>query len=218
VSAAPTFPRAAAQAAASSALLTVGDFPAGWNTSPDDASGPTDKFTRQFAGCLRAPIDLFQAGPDNVQKDSPDFNSPDDTDASVSESISVATTAQMDQATAVLHQSNLTGCATTAFSGLIKSSIAKEAASEHLSVGNATVGQLSFPKLGQDTVGLSVTLPVSGEGIEISAYLDVVYVKYRNAQIELEFEDVESPFDISTAESIAHKAYRKLRGVSIPKA
>jgi hypothetical protein len=215
----PPFPKAAAQQAAASALLTVSDFPAGWSTSPSSNSAGSAKYDQQFAACLHAPVSVFQkSGPDTAEADSPDFNSPEDTNASASETISIETTASIDEGFRVLKSPNLPGCATTALTAYFKVSLAKQAATEHATIGQATTGQLSFPSIGEDTVAISVTVPVTVKGFTITEYVDLIYVRRRNAEIEMEFSNTESPFDVRSAETITRKAYKQLLSVHIPKA
>lgn len=65
----PAFPKAAAQQAARSALLTVNDFAAGWSTSPsNDDSSDDAKVDQQMATCLHAPSSVLGSSVPTVPK------------------------------------------------------------------------------------------------------------------------------------------------------
>lgn len=196
---------------ATSALLTVADFPSGWSTSKDDNSGDSEKLDAAVAKCAGIPQGLL-GSPDATggDADSPDFNSPDDTDASVSETVIIDQSSKIDQGFAALRSPKLPGCFDKLLGPYLEVEIAKDPSEKGLKVGDVTAGDLSFPAIGQDTIAKSYTVAVTADGDSATAYLSEVYVRHDNAVAELSFQDVFSPFDTDTAKSIARKAYIKL--------
>src|SRR4051794_21698446 len=92
------FDKAAASSAAKSALLVIGDFPAGWASTTPEADEEGDQaFQEKFTDCLKAPDDLFSDNsPGSTSEDSLDFNSPDE-NTTISSSVSIAVPGKMRQ-------------------------------------------------------------------------------------------------------------------------
>lgn len=213
------FPKTAALHAARSALLAVSDLPAGWSTSAASHSNDETAFDARLASCLHvSPTLVGSAGADGAHADSPDFNSPDDTNATVSETVSIDTAPRVNSGFAVLRSPRLPGCFDSLVGPYLKQELAKDPSTASASLGQVSTGQLSFPQLGEDSVAFRSTIPFSIQGQTASVYIDVVFARSRNAVMQLSFEDVLSPFDTVTAEHIARRAYRKLTTTAIPTA
>jgi hypothetical protein len=212
-SAAP-FSAHAARVADRSAMLTISDFPSGWSTSSSGGSGgfgSQSMFNRTMDSCLHAPRNPFAHNPDEVETDSPDFDSPNGGDRSVDESIDSAAPATMSEDFHVFHLPRFTHCLTEAVQPIFKAALGKQAARHHVTLGHTTIGQLSVPAVGQDTVGLRMMVPMSVEGvISIPLYIDMVFARDGGSGVEMSFMSVAKPFPASMAADLMTRAYQKL--------
>jgi hypothetical protein len=212
------FPTAAAQSAASAAVLSISDFPAGWSTSKDESDDDdATAFQEQLADCLGASPDLIRGDRAAAHEDSPDFDSPDG-NTTISETLSVDRMERADQIFAVLHQSNLTDCMTEALGPYMEKAFADsdDPNLQTANLGDVEVGQLSAGRYGDDTVAIRATVPVEVGGFSTSVYLDVLYVRHANAVASLTYEGVGTPVDPETTDTFTRLATRKMTQQTFP--
>jgi hypothetical protein len=185
--------RADDQAAAEAMLLTLADFPSGWEETPaDEADDENDELSADTADCLG--VDPDELDPDNPKATSPSFSSSDDDEASVE----VAFTPSEEAATRALEllaDEAAPGCYGEAIQVLIEDNAAQEDLPEGIELGEATFNRLSFASLGDESTAFRVTLPFSAEGLNIDYFLDVVFVRVGRIGITGQFQAVVTPFD-----------------------
>lgn len=216
----PPFPLAAAQQAARQALLSIGDFPSGWSTSKDKSNDDNSKkFVQQLSSCLHAPRGLLGRGhTDAASEDSPDFDSPDGGDTTVSETVSVSRLVKVQQLLRVLQQTNATDCFASALNVYIKTQVANSSDPDvrAATVGDVQVGQVSFPTYGEESVPMRASIPVSANGFSTKVYVDLLFVRHANAVAILSFEATGTPVDADTEQKYAKIAADKLSSVALP--
>jgi hypothetical protein len=78
----------------------------------------------------------------------------------------------------------------------------RESVEAGVTIGEITVGQVSFPSLGQRSSAWEVVIPIEAEGTSASAYLDVVFIVQGNAMASVDFYDL-GPFDEQQREHLA---------------
>jgi hypothetical protein len=108
---------------------------------------------------------------------------------------------------AVLENANLPSCLSTAVSKVIQynlehPSTPNSTVPSDLTVGNATVAQMSFPTYGDQSIAYRITIPISYKGLSPSAYLDIVAVRKGRATTGLYFEGEASPFDATMEQQL----------------
>jgi hypothetical protein len=161
--------------------------------------------------CLHAPASLFANQPNEVTVDSPEFDSPNGGERNVDESIDSPPPGGMAEDFRVLHLPRLDQCLTEAAQPIFKKTLGKQAARHHVRFGHVTVGQLSVPTVGQDTVGFRLTVPLTiGGVISIPVYADLVFVRDGDSGVELTFTSVGNPFRASMADRLMMLAYQRL--------
>jgi hypothetical protein len=214
------FPRAAAQRAAREALLTISDFPSGWSANRDKSDdADNEKFSQQLSTCLHAPAGLLgHESSEAVSEDSPSFDPPDGGDTSINETVAISRLTRVQQLLRVLQQSNATDCLASTLNSFIKTQVAKSDDPDvrAATIGDVEVGQVSFPTYGDESVPMRATIPVSGNGLTIKVYVDVLFVRHQNAVIIMTFEASGSPVDAEVEQKFAKVAADKLAGVSLP--
>lgn len=187
--------RQADQDAAEAMLLTLDDFPSGWQEEPADdeeASEEEDEAIQaDLAECLG--IDPEDFDPDNPSATSPTFTSPDEKEVSVdvafapsAEAAAVAFETLSDDATP--------GCYGDALQSWLEGAAFEEGLPEGVEVGDVTASPLSFAALGDESSAFRVTLPVSAEGVTVDLYLDIVFARVGRIGIEGTFDSQFSPF------------------------
>ena len=212
------FPTAEAQSAASAAVLTISDFPAGWSTSKDSSDdSESSGFQDQLAECLGAPDGLMNKDGAAAHEESPDFDAADG-NTSVSETLSIDRTERAEQIFTILHQPNLTDCMSDAMGDYMKKVLADsdDADLQSAKLGDVEVGQLSAGHYGDDTVALRATLPFEVSGLSTSVYFDVLYVRHANAVESMIFQGLGTPVDPVTTARFTRIATRKLMQQDLP--
>jgi hypothetical protein len=207
------FSTRATRKADSAALLTIADFPPGWSTSSNGGSGGfnTKRLGQTLGRCLGVPPSVFTGGSDQVEVDSPEFDAPNGRDHSVDESIDSGSPAEMAAEYRTLHLAAFPRCMTTAIEPILKSALGKQAAKHHVTIGHTTIGQLSVPALGQDTLGFRVTVPLMVRRvITVPIYVDLVFARDSSSDVVMSFMSLATPFRASLADELTKLAYQKL--------
>jgi hypothetical protein len=200
--------RAADEAAAEAMLLTIADFPPGWQEEPADDEDDdetdddetdddeTDELNARLAECLD--IDPARFDPDNRSAQSPSFTSANDEEVSVD----VAFTPSADAASGVFEvfaDDAAPGCFGEVVQAVLEENATQEGLPEGVEMGDATFARLPFPSVGDESTAFRVTVPVSAEGLDIDVYLDAVFVRVGRIGITGQFQTVVAPFDEGVA-------------------
>jgi hypothetical protein len=157
------------------------------------------------------PASVLNGGSDQVEADSPEFDSPNGRDHSVDESINSGSPAEMAAEYRTLHLPAFPRCMTTAIQPILNGALGKQAAKHHVTIGHTTIGQLSVPALGQDTLGFRTTVPLMVRGgVSIPIYVDMVFARDGASDVELSFMSLAAPFRASLADELMKLAYQKL--------
>lgn len=170
---------------AASMNLRLTDFPPGWRAGPSAGEGE-----RSGVQSLREKYDLL------ARESSRNFAHGDIT--------STSSTANLfnDQATARDALNYVEGSIQSdEFRDCFGDGI-RESVEAGVTIGEITVGQVSFPSLGQRSSAWEVVIPIEAEGTSASAYLDVVFIVQGNAMASVDFYDLE-PFDEQQREHLA---------------
>jgi hypothetical protein len=80
-----------------------------------------------------------------------------------------------------------------------------------VTVGASTVGLLSFPVAGDQTVAYRITTPVEAKSLELKAYVDLIALRKGRAFSGLTFRSLVSPTDITTEERLTALTASRLR-------
>lgn len=185
------------EAAAESMLLTLSDFPPGWESMPAEQAEPDERFVEQLAECLG--VDESEIDPNDPEAQSPTFVSSDGDQ--VSSRVTFAPT--VEDATDAIALKRLEGaneCYAENLLTVIEDSLANPdeggETPDNFEVGEPTVNELSFDALGDETLASRITLPVEVEGFSAEVYFDVVNVRVGRVSVTTMFQSVLTPFDI----------------------
>ncbi len=194
------------------ALLTLSDFPEGWEAKPSDDAEGSDKFADELADCLDVPAALL-GGDDDDSVDSPDFESPDN--KQVSNSVAVAPTTDLAaQVFDILQQPNATRCFGRALDDELRYSMEHDQdAPNNLELGKVSMGELNLPRYADESVAFRATVPVSAEGINVDVYVDLVFMRHGRVASFVSFLDLLSPFPLDQAKHYAGLAAERLTGL-----
>jgi hypothetical protein len=189
--------READQQAAEAMLLTLGDFPAGWEAGPVEEDEGNEDLRGDLANCLGVDEDVLDS--DNPQATSPTFASSNDEEVSVE----VGFTPSSDEASRVLevmHDDAMPGCYAETLRALVtRNLLTAEDLPDDVEVGEPTFNPLSFTDLGDDSVAFRTTLPVAVGQLNVDVYVDVVVVRIGRIGITATFQSQLSPFDSDQA-------------------
>jgi hypothetical protein len=201
------------QAAAEKMLLTIGDFPSGWQAQPDEGeddgeggggSAPgepsDDELTADLAECLH--VDAGElSDDDDPSAESPSFQNADEDEASVE----VAFAASPEQATselATLQRDEAPGCFGEVYKTLFTQAMKDDPSVEGVEVGDPQVEAAPLGDLGDDTAAFRVTIPLSAAGQQIVLYQDIAFVKVGRAEITGFFQASGQPFDAELSQRL----------------
>lgn len=194
------------RAAATDALLVLRDFPSGWAAEERDANdeeGPD--LDEETAVCLGVDVPLLADNAVSVKSDT--FTKDE---AEVEADISIqATKAEADASVEILTNPKLRSCLQDSFRKSTEYAVKNPSDGEELpegfELGEATVADLNFPDIGDDSRTFRLSVPVSAGGLELEVFLDLVFVRVGRATGILTFVDVLSPFDEELAKELAMK-------------
>lgn len=201
--------RQADEAAARKMLLTITDFPTGWKADPASGSqggggsssgAPDDeRIQTQLADCLH--VDPSQFGDKGHPKaESPDFSNADDT-ASV-EVTFTPSDGDASRSLAILQRPEAPGCVSQVFKEVFSRQMQGEDVPEGIQVGEPVVDRAPLRDLGDDAAAFRVTIPISAAGVQLSAYLDMAFVRVGRIGITALFESTGKPFDAELSQRL----------------
>lgn len=182
---------------AAAMLLTIDDFPPGWEEGPPDEDDESnDDIQADLADCLG--IDPDEIDPDNPDAASPTFESSDDERVGVRVAFTPSSDAASDTVD-VLADDDAPACYGDAVRSAIAEGLATEGAPDGVEFGDPTFERLSFPSLGDESVAFRATVPFSARGVDVELYIDYTVVRVGRIGITATFQSLFSPFDENEA-------------------
>jgi len=138
------------EAIAETALLTLDDFPAGWEAVPAEDGEDDDELVADLAQCLE--VDEAELDPDNPTATSPTFTSSND-EAMTAEVSLTPSSGDASRALEILQGDAALGC----YAEAIKAEMARDLVvgddvPENVEVGEPTLNRISFESLGDESV------------------------------------------------------------------
>jgi hypothetical protein len=196
------------RAQAKKMLLVLSDMPHGWKTEKGSGGGGSSNFpgATQLASCIGVPSRLLKPPPPEV---SPYFENKDGS-LEVQDSVSVfssATTAKAELG--AMSNTKTPACMTTIMNGAFKTKITASAG-EGATVGTITVTRVNSADFGPGTTGLVMSLPISEQGVSITAKITAVYfIKGKFGQ-QVDFNSYGPVFPASVAKTLTATASHRL--------
>jgi hypothetical protein len=212
-------PRSAAQLAADrklaqQALLTLSDFPEGWQATPSENDDNNDQFQEQLDKCLDVPESLFGQDTDD-SVDSPDFGSPDNQQVSSSVMIG-SSTEKAQQVFDILEQANATQCLRDYLDREMRDSMKHESDTpQGMELGKVTFGQVNLPQYADESVAFRATVPVTASGFNADVNVDLVFMRHGRAATFVSFLDIFSPFPVAQEKHYAKIAADRLTALDV---
>jgi hypothetical protein len=189
-------------------LLTLSDMPKGWKREKGSSGGSsTFPGASQLAGCIGVPAGLITSNP--PEADSPYYENKSGL-LEVQDSASVfpsATTAESDYN--ALANAKTPACMTTLMNGSFKAQILGSAG-KGATVGTITVTRADPADFAQGSTGLVMSLPISEQGVSITAVITAVYYIKGKLGQQIDFNSYGPAFPTSLAESLTATALHRL--------
>lgn len=184
-------PDPAELAIAESAVLTLDDFPAGWQAKDADEQSEDDlRSRRRVAECVGVDYDDLYITTAEARVDSQDFVSEDDDE--LSNTVSVTTDEERAASSfAILAGEKYRACALDE----VRTNMKELAEEEDVEVGEASLNEISFDDYGDETTAFRVTLPIRAEGTSVEFYLDFVAVRVGRAATTVSVQSSYTAFD-----------------------
>jgi hypothetical protein len=196
------------RAQAKKMLLALSDMPHGWKTEKGSGGGGSSNFpgATQLASCIGVPSRLLKPPPPVV---SPYFENKAGS-LEVQDSVSVfssATTAKAEFG--AMANTKTPACMTTIMNGAFKTKIAASAG-KGATLGTITVTRVNSAGFGPGTTGLVMSLPISEQGVSITAKITAVYfIKGKYGQ-QVDFNSYGPVFPASVAKTLIATASHRL--------
>ena len=191
--------RAADEATAREAVLTLDDFPPGWDEDPPEPESDDDDMSASLAECLG--IDEAELDRDNPSANSPTFTSPTGQEVDVRVTLTAAPS-EARRTMEIMSDDAAPGCLSDSMQSLIAQNLLAEDVPDGLEVGDPTVDTTSFEGLGDESLTFRVTVPYGYRGAESAVYLDSTFVRVGRAGVTAVFLSDGSPFDTDEAERL----------------
>lgn len=178
-------------------LLTLGDFPAGWEEEPAESDEDDQALQDDMAECLD--VDPALLADDDPQAKSPSFVAPSEEE--VSAEVTLTASAEDTTRTLDLMKDDATpGCYADAVkAAMAQSTLEGGQATAGVEFGEPTFNPVSFPGMGDDSVAMRLTVPLSAQGVDVDVHVDVVMVRVGRVGISGTFLSTFSPFDSTEA-------------------
>ena len=193
----PERPKAVEQRIARSATLKLNDFPSGWAAKDD-----TDDGSDSDSPC-KAIEDA--KGITTARRNSPTFEG--EGESQVENSVYVFADGQAaENAFAELSGPETRACIRDA----AVDGIEEKAKGEDLEVGEVESGELRVDTVADDTAAARFTIPLSSQGIDVDATIDLVFVRAQRAVSFLVLTSVFTPFDETLRGELTRTAGRRL--------
>jgi hypothetical protein len=194
------------------ALLRLADFPTGWTASARHREPAQPKLEREIAACLHvASSAVNESDPAEVR--SPDFKHAGG--AEISNTVTVTPTPQIAaEQFAVFARTDTARCLRNSVAQELRYTLTHAKGGRKLpagvSFGQATVEQMSFPSIGDQSVAYRVAVSISAKSLHLPLYFDVVLVRAGRAEISLSFAGVLLPTSPSAELALTDLTVRRL--------
>jgi hypothetical protein len=200
---------ASSKAQAKKLLLTLSDMPKGWKREKGNGGGGSSNFpgASQLASCIGVPAGLISSNP--PEADSPYYENKSES-LEVQDSVSVFPSAKRAEADYnALANAKTPACMTTLMNGSFKAQILGSAG-EGATVGTITVTRADPADFAPGSTGLVMSLPISEQGVSLTAVITAVYyIKGKFGQ-EVDFNSYGPAFPTSLAQSLTATALHRL--------
>ncbi len=186
-------------------MLKLTDFPSGWTedeATPEEESSANDPIDKCFGGEGKTLDENTSA-----EADSPDFSRGETTTVS---SFSAVLKAEKDaeEAMDLLASDTLKDCFNQALADELKATAGED---EGFTLGDVTLKDASFTKVGEETNALQFVIPISAPGVEVSFYAGLVFFRQDRVIGGLFLGNLESPFPSSEGEALAKKMAARMK-------
>lgn len=200
-------PDPADKAIAEAALLTLGDFPVGWEAAPRDEDEDDRAAREDIAQCVGVSYDALY-NDTNTEAQSPTFTSEDDSEIEHTVSIAVDEV-DMTEAFNIASTSEFRECAAE----IVRESVAEnsEQSDQELTVGEISLNELSIGSFGDQTVAYRVTVPIETEGFNLEVKLEVAIVRVGRAQSNLTSTSIGSGISTEDLAAFVGSATQRLQ-------
>jgi hypothetical protein len=194
------------------ALLRLSDFPPGWTVSVRRKERSKPKLEQEVAACLHVARSLVNES-DPAEVRSPDFKHTGG--AEISNTVTVAPTPDVAaKQFSVFAQPQTAPCLRRGIQQELRYTLTHPEARRKLptgvSFGQATVEQMSFPSIGDQSIAYRVGLTVTAKTLHIPLYFDVVLLRVGRAEISLSFTGALLPTSPATELALADLTVRRL--------
>ena len=206
---------AADRALASHALLRLADFPAGWTASQRHRERSQPKLEQEIAACLHvARSAVNESDPAEVR--SPDFKHTGG--AEISNTVTLTPTpAIAAEQFSVFAKPETTRCLRNGVEQELRYTLSHARGGRRLptgvSFGHATVEQMSFPAVGDQSIAYRVAVSITAKAVHLPLYFDVVLARAGRAEISLSFAGVLLPTSPSAELGLTDLTLRRLDDV-----
>jgi hypothetical protein len=183
--------RRADEATAGKMLLTLDDLPAGYRAGPvdqgDDAG--SSRVDAEVARCLHVSPDRLDS--DNPKATSPTFSTVDDS-TEITAEVTFTPSTRSAASRMDLYQSD---AAPRCYEQAFRQELTKQATRPGVDLGEPSLDRLDVPDIGDETVAFRVSVRISGGGVDIPLYFDVLLVRVGRIGITTTFATQGEPFD-----------------------
>jgi hypothetical protein len=197
------------RAQAKKMLLVLSDMPKGWKTEKGSGGGGSSNFpgATQLASCIGVPSGLLTSNP--PEADSPYFENKGGS-LEVQDSVSVFSSAKTATSElGAMSNAKTPACMTTIMNGAFKTKIAASAG-KGATLGTITVTRVNSADFGPGTTGLVMSLPISEQGISITAKITAVYFFKGKYGQQIDFNSYGPAFPTSVAKTLTATASHRL--------
>lgn len=181
------------QAIAEDALLTLQDFPAGWEAAPSDDDDDREG-REEIAACVGVEYEELYGGT-TAEASSPDFTSEHDEQVSVAVKVD-PDESSMAHAFEIGARPEFRECMAENIAKAVDESLAESG--EDAEIGDISINQMSFGSYGDETLAFRMTIPMTAQGFNIDVITEIAIVRIGRAQVNLTSFGVGST--ISTSE------------------
>lgn len=191
------------QGIAEGSLLTLGDFPAGWEEKSGDANDDaSDDFKHQVAQCLEVDYDILYGGASGTAS-SDTFVSGDDV---ISDLVQVSTTeSRMVEGFKMISGARYRGCVQSGYGEYVK-----DAVGDDTKIGDVQVDERPFDQFGDQTIAFRITIPVTYQERDGFVINDQVVVRVGRAFTQITAQSTNSPFDVEQLSNLVEIATDRL--------
>jgi hypothetical protein len=200
---------ASSKAQAKKLLLTLADMPKSWKKEKGSGGSGSSSLpgAAQLASCIGVPASLITSNP--PEADSPYYENKGGL-LEVQDSVSVfpsAKTAESDYN--ALANAKTPACMTTLMNGSFKAQILGSAG-KGATLGTITVTRADPADFAPGSTGLVMSLPITDQGVSLTAVLTVVYYIKGKLGQQIDFNSYGPTFPASLAESLSATALHRL--------